>query len=132
MIAAAGGAVQGRPGQKSGRDSSLWEGGPGQPTRRWRIWPYAQEGKAGDEQIVAAVFADGARSHRILAEKKVRARDVDLGLITARLPALQGGLLFWADTLGPKSSNCSSRWKARRALPSDADALELGRGTGLL
>ena len=41
---------------------------------------------------------------RVLAEKLVRdPRDVDLGLIYGiGFPPFRGGLLFWADTLGPK------------------------------
>ena len=60
--------------------------------------------RLSEQQIVERLFLPMVlEATRILEEQKVRdPRDVDLGLIYGiGFPPFKGGLLFWADTLGP-------------------------------
>jgi 3-hydroxyacyl-CoA dehydrogenase/enoyl-CoA hydratase/3-hydroxybutyryl-CoA epimerase/3-hydroxyacyl-CoA dehydrogenase/enoyl-CoA hydratase/3-hydroxybutyryl-CoA epimerase/enoyl-CoA isomerase len=60
--------------------------------------------KLSEQQITERLFLPMVlEATRILAERKVRdPRDVDLGLIYGiGFPPFKGGLLFWADTIGP-------------------------------
>jgi 3-hydroxyacyl-CoA dehydrogenase/enoyl-CoA hydratase/3-hydroxybutyryl-CoA epimerase/3-hydroxyacyl-CoA dehydrogenase/enoyl-CoA hydratase/3-hydroxybutyryl-CoA epimerase/enoyl-CoA isomerase len=63
-----------------------------------------QQAQMSSKEIIARLFLPMVlEATRILEEKLVRdVRDVDLGLIFGiGFPPFKGGLLFWADTLGP-------------------------------
>lgn len=101
----------GRKGQKSG--SGFFKYAPGKPkgepdptleeVLRPAIAPSGA--KLSDQQITERLFLPMVlEATRVLADGTVRdPRDVDLGLIYGiGFPPFQGGLLFWADTLGAK------------------------------
>ncbi|HEV3342275.1 MAG TPA: 3-hydroxyacyl-CoA dehydrogenase NAD-binding domain-containing protein [Pirellulales bacterium] len=100
----------GRLGQKTGvgffvyKDKKEGRGTP-DPTLAEVIKPLLRgQTRLGEQQIVERLFLPMVlEATRILAEGKVRdPRDVDLGLIYGiGFPPFKGGLLFWADTIGP-------------------------------
>jgi 3-hydroxyacyl-CoA dehydrogenase/enoyl-CoA hydratase/carnithine racemase len=100
----------GRLGQKTGvgffayKDKREGRGTP-DPTLAEVVKPLLRgQTRLNEQQIVERLFLPMVlEATRILAEQKVRdPRDVDLGLIYGiGFPPFKGGLLFWADTLGP-------------------------------
>jgi 3-hydroxyacyl-CoA dehydrogenase/enoyl-CoA hydratase/carnithine racemase len=100
----------GRLGQKSGSGFYAYKdkkGGRGTPDPALDelIKPHIRKQETfSSEQITARLFLPMVlEATRILEAKVVRdVRDVDLGLIFGvGFPPFKGGLLFWADTLGP-------------------------------
>jgi 3-hydroxyacyl-CoA dehydrogenase/enoyl-CoA hydratase/carnithine racemase len=99
---------QGRLGQKSGAGffAYKYKQGRGEPdpTLAEVVKPCLRGGaKLSPQQITERLFLPMLlEATRVLDEKIVRdPRDVDLGLIFGiGFPPFQGGLLFWADTLG--------------------------------
>ncbi len=99
----------GRLGQKSGagfyRYTDKKGRGEPDPTLAEVLKPLVrQQAQMSSKEITARLFLPMVlEATRILEEKKVRdVRDVDLGLIFGiGFPPFKGGLLFWADTLGP-------------------------------
>lgn len=100
----------GRLGQKSGSGFFAYGGGGKSPKGRPDpslaavLEPHvAAPQEMSTEQVIRRLFLPMVtEASRILEEKKVAApADVDLGLILGiGFPPFQGGLLFWADTLG--------------------------------
>jgi 3-hydroxyacyl-CoA dehydrogenase/enoyl-CoA hydratase/carnithine racemase len=100
----------GRLGQKTGvgffayKDKKEGRGTP-DPTLAEVVKPLIRgQTRLGEQQIVERLFLPMVlEATRILEERKVRdPRDVDLGLIYGiGFPPFKGGLLFWADTIGP-------------------------------
>lgn len=98
-----------RLGQKTGVGFFLYKDKKGKgipdPSLGDIITPLVRERKQfTDDEITSRLFLPMVlEATRILQEKIVRdPRDVDLGLIFGTgFPPFRGGLLFWADTLGP-------------------------------
>lgn len=99
----------GRLGQKKGvgffKYKPKQERGEPDPTLADVLKPLVRKPeKLSGEQVTHRLFVPMVlEATRILAERKVRdPRDVDLGLIFGiGFPPFKGGLLFWADTIGP-------------------------------
>ena len=100
----------GRLGQKTGvgffayKDRKEGRGTP-DPTLADVVKPLVRgQTRLSEQQIIERLFLPMVlEATRILEERKVRdPRDVDLGLIYGiGFPPFKGGLLFWADTIGP-------------------------------
>src|SRR5262249_22062484 len=99
---------QGRLGQKSGRGFFSYQNKKGRPEPDPAvdklIASYRRvERKFNREELIGRLFLPMLlEATRMLEEKIVRdVRDVDLGLIFGLgFPPFQGGLLYWADTIG--------------------------------
>jgi 3-hydroxyacyl-CoA dehydrogenase/enoyl-CoA hydratase/3-hydroxybutyryl-CoA epimerase/3-hydroxyacyl-CoA dehydrogenase/enoyl-CoA hydratase/3-hydroxybutyryl-CoA epimerase/enoyl-CoA isomerase len=100
----------GRLGQKSGRGFFNYQNKKRKAEPDPEVEPILEtytkgEAQYSPDELQARLFLPMLlEATRVLAEEKVRnVRDIDLGLIFGLgFPPFKGGLLFWADTLGPK------------------------------
>ncbi len=101
---------QGRLGQKSGRGFFSYQNKKGRAEEDPQMEAFIATYRRGNrkfsrEEITNRLFLPMLlEATRLLAERIVRdVRDVDLGLIFGLgFPPFQGGLLYWADTIGAK------------------------------
>jgi 3-hydroxyacyl-CoA dehydrogenase/enoyl-CoA hydratase/3-hydroxybutyryl-CoA epimerase/3-hydroxyacyl-CoA dehydrogenase/enoyl-CoA hydratase/3-hydroxybutyryl-CoA epimerase/enoyl-CoA isomerase len=101
---------QGRLGQKSGRGFFSYQNKKGRAEEDPEIEKLIAGYRRGQrkflrDELTSRLFLPMLlEATRMLAERIVRdVRDVDLGLIFGLgFPPFKGGLLYWADTLGPQ------------------------------